>query len=250
MKLLVKFLCWAALQIATPISYAESVFDERYVTQLSSKLGGRKIESVRKSEYVGLNEVVYDGKIVYVDDKMKFLFIGSMADLDSKENLTANKLAEINRIHFADLPMKYALKKVRGNGARTIAILADPNCAYCKKLEKELEALDNVTVYTFMFNILSENSSSLSRAVWCSNNPVNSWNEWMVQGKLPEILAVRCDSPNEAVLLLGKRLHVTATPSIFFIDGSRFVGAPTAESLEKKFALLRNANAESKAIRK
>ena len=33
-----------------------------------------------------------------------------------------------------------------------------PNCGYCKRLAKDLQKVDNLTVYVFLYPILSEDS--------------------------------------------------------------------------------------------
>ena len=60
-----------------------------------------------------------------------------------------------------------------------------PNCGYCKRLAKELQKLDNVTVYVFLYPILSEDSVRKSKQIWCSADRSKAWNDWMIDGKTP-----------------------------------------------------------------
>jgi thiol:disulfide interchange protein DsbC len=55
------------------------------------------------------------------------------------------------RIAFDTLPLADAIKTVRGKGERVIAVFSDPDCPFCRRLETELDKLDNVTLYTFLY---------------------------------------------------------------------------------------------------
>jgi len=129
-----------------------------------------------------------------------------------------------------------ALKQVKGNGKRVIAVFEDPNCGYCKRLRQTtLKEIDNVTIYTFMYNILSEDSSVKSKNIWCASDRNKAWDDWMIAGKVPPTTPAACESPNEKVLALGQKLRITGTPAIFFADGSRIPGAIDLKALEGKF---------------
>ena len=60
---------------------------------------------------------------------------------------------------FASLPFKDAVVWKNGNGKRRIAVFADPNCGYCKRFERGLQELKDVTVYTFLIPILGGDSA-------------------------------------------------------------------------------------------
>ena len=135
---------------------------------------------------------------------------------------------------FSDLPLDLAIKTVKGNGKRVIAVFEDPNCGYCKKLQKTLLDVDNVTVYVFQYNILAPDSIEKSRNIWCSSNPGRAWSDWMLSSKEAPAAPATCKAPHEQVLALGKSLKVTGTPTLFFTDGSRIPGAIDAKDLETK----------------
>ena len=155
-------------------------------------------------------------------------------------DLTKERLDDINRIKFSDLPLQNAVKLVKGNGKRVIAVFEDPNCGFCKRFRQQtLKSMDNVTVYTFMYNILAEDSFTKSKNIWCSADRNKAWDEWMVQGKMAPAAPADCATPNEQVLALGQKLHITGTPSIFFADGSRVPGALDAAALEAKLETIK-----------
>lgn len=199
---------------------------------------GGKVDAITKTPYSGLYEVRVGGEIIYTDEKAQFMFIGSVIDLQNSTNYTKNRLDEIQKIKFADLPFESALKTVRGNGKRVIAIFEDPNCGYCKRLRKTLQGMDNITVYTFMFNILSPDSVVKSKNIWCSADKNKAWDDWMLSGIEPKLASEKCTTPNDKIFALGKRFSISGTPTIFFADGTRAPGAVDAKSLEEKFASL------------
>jgi len=207
---------------------------------LEPKLGGAKIESVRETPYGGLYEVRVAGDILYTDKKGDYLFIGHVYDTKSSTDLTRARIDEINKIKFSDLPLEMALKQVKGNGKRTIAVFEDPNCGYCKRLRQTtLKEIDNVTIYTFMYNILSEDSFVKSKNIWCAPDRVKAWDDWMIDGKLPPAAPAACQTPNDQIVALGQKLKIQGTPAIFFTDGSRIPGAVDLKSLEAKLQSLK-----------
>lgn len=215
---------------------AQNTVEANIKKALEPHLGGAKIESVSQTPYGGLYEVRVAGDILYTDKKGEFLVIGQVYDVKSSRNLTRERLDDINKIKFSDLPLEMALKQVKGNGKRVIAVFEDPNCGYCKRLRQTtLKDIDNVTIYTFLYNILSEDSFTKSKNIWCAPNRNKAWDDWMISGKVPPAAPAACESPNDKVLALGQKLRITGTPAIFFSDGTRIPGAIDLKSLEAKF---------------
>lgn len=198
---------------------------------------GAQVESVTKTPYAGLYEVKIGNEIVYTDAEAKYVFIGRIVDAETSKDYTAARLEEINRIKFSDLPLDLAFKTVHGNGKRVIAVFEDPNCGYCKRFRKTLAETKDITVYTFMYNILSEDSKVKSKNVWCSADRGKTWDDWMLNGKVPPAAPDSCmANPNDKVLELGRKLRITGTPTVFFTDGTRVPGAIDAKGLENKLA--------------
>lgn len=165
---------------------AQNTVEANIKKALEPHLGGAKIESVKETPYGGLYEVRVAGDILYTDKKGEFLVIGQVYDVKSSRNLTRERIDDINKIKFSDLPLEMALKQVKGDGKRTIAVFEDPNCGYCKRLRQTtLNEIDNVTIYTFMYNILSQDSFTKSKNIWCAPNRNKAWDDWMINGKLP-----------------------------------------------------------------
>ncbi|MGB9109025.1 MAG: DsbC family protein [Telluria sp.] len=202
---------------------------------IEPRLGGAKIESIKETPYGGLYELRVAGDILYTDKKGEYLVIGHVYDAKTTRDLTRERIDDINKIKFSDLPFNDAIKQVKGDGKRVIAVFEDPNCGYCKRLRQTaLKDLNNVTIYTFMYNILSDDSAVKSKNIWCSADRGKAWDDWMIAGKAAPVAAASCETPNDKVLALGQKLKITGTPAIFFADGTRIPGAVDLPTLEKK----------------
>jgi thiol:disulfide interchange protein DsbC len=231
----------AALLALTAASASAQTGQEASIKKLvEARLGdGAKVDSITKTPYAGLYELRIGGDIIYTDAKADYLFVGRILDTKTQKDYTRARLEEINKIKFSDLPFDSAVKMVKGNGKRVIAVFEDPNCGYCKRFRHTLNDMDNVTVYTFMYNILAEDSSVKSKNIWCSADRSKAWDEWMLNGKAPAAAPANCTTPNEKIFELGRKMKITGTPTIFFADGTRIPGAVDAKTLEDKLASLK-----------
>ena len=230
------FLTPAAAQ--TPATTAPLTAEAASIKKLlQQKFQGVTIGSVAKSPYFGLYEAMFDEQLVYTDAKVTYVLVGSVYDTSTKKNLTEAKLRELSRVAFDSLPLNLAIKKVKGNGQRKLAIFSDADCPFCARIEKELTAIANVTIYTFLFPIdqLHPDAARKSKIIWCAPDKVKAWDEFFASGALPGNNG-DCDTPIEATGALGRKLKVNATPTLVFADGSIVPGALPAARLEAEIA--------------
>jgi thiol:disulfide interchange protein DsbC len=209
---------------------------------LAERLNGLpKIEEVRPSPIAGLWEIRIGNEIRYTDPAGNYLIEGELIDLKTHRNLTEERVEKINAVDFSSLPLKDALVWKNGSGKRRIAVFADPNCGYCKRFEKTLQGIKDVTVYTFLIPILGGDSPEKARAIWCAKEPQATWQAWMLDGKAPIKPMGACDDAAlERNLALSRKIHVTGTPAIFFEDSSRAPGALSAEQLERRLQAIKS----------
>ncbi|AOY92625.1 thiol:disulfide interchange protein [Cupriavidus sp. USMAA2-4] len=212
---------------------------DRIKDTLQKALGGRaEVRSVGKTPVPGLFEVNIGGQVVYTDASGRYVLNGELVDTKTGANLTEERLAELNRIKWADLPLDRAIKWTKGNGSRQVAVFSDPNCGYCKRIEQTFQQMDNITVYTFLFPVLSPDSEAKARQVWCSADRTKAWRDWMLN-KVALTGNGSCKTPVEDNLALGRSLNINGTPAVFFTDGTRIPGAADAATLERKLASLK-----------
>jgi len=213
--------------------------EQQLKTEIQKKLGANaKVKSVSPAPISGLYEVLVGNDIFYTDTSGKYLIQGEIIELASGKNITEQRQADLNRIKWSDLTTSNAIKNVRGNGSRQLAVFSDPNCGYCKRLEKSLQQLDNVTIYTYLIPILSPDSAQKSKQIWCSSDPYKSYIDWMVNGITPSGKG-ECSTPLDKNMAFAKTYGITGTPTLFFTDGSRFPGAVQITDSEKKFSSLK-----------
>ena len=95
--------------------------DEEAVKKaLQATFSGEKIDSVKKTTYLGLYEVVVGGELFYTDEKATYLFFGHVVDPQTKQSLTSERLQQIKdtrRISMDTLPLIRRLKQSRATAS-------------------------------------------------------------------------------------------------------------------------------------
>ena len=193
----------------------------------------QKIDEISKTPLANVYEVRVNGtEIFYTDAEANFLIQGQIIDTRQRRNLTEERIDKLTAVSFDSLPLKDAFTVVRGNGKRKLAVFEDPNCGYCKRFERDLEKVTNVTIHTFLYPILSPDSTEKSKNIWCAKDKAKSWQDWMLREQTP--VNASCDSAAIARNVeLGKKHKITGTPTLIFADGSRVPGAINTQQIEK-----------------
>jgi thiol:disulfide interchange protein DsbC len=195
---------------------------------VEARFPGTKVNSVAKTPYSGLYEVVVGDTIFYADEKVNFVFRGEIIDARSQKNFTEERQQKLSAIKFEDLPLEIAIKQVRGSGKRVVAIFSDPYCPYCKSLDRALMREDDITIYTFLFPIIRPESADKSRAIWCAPDRAKAYYDFMLNGR-DVAIAGNCSAPVDKWLALGQKFGVRATPTSFATNGQRILGSRPEE---------------------
>lgn len=196
--------------------------------KLARSLDGAPIVSIRRIDGLGLYEVVWAGSnILYTDAAGEYVLTGNLFRAATRENLTEARKEELLRVDLASLPLDRAMVKVKGNGRRKLVLFSDPDCPYCQNLERELVAVDDVTIYTFLYPLTSIHPDAERKAhlLWCAPDRAKAWDAWMLGAKEPAPAAPGCRAPIAEVQALAKRLNLSGTPGIVFADGRLVPGA-------------------------
>ena len=225
----------AALCLALPLAGAAQE------STIRKNLGERvpalsQIDEISKTAMPGLFEVRVGTDVLYTDAEGNFLLHGNLLDTRNGRNLTEERMDKLLAVDFKTLNLKHAITMVRGNGKRKLAVFEDPNCGYCKRFEKDLQKIDNVTVHLFLIPILGEDSVTKSRQIWCAADKAKSWNDWMLRDVAPKGNAICNTEALTANLDFATRHRITGTPTLIFEDGSRVPGAIGAVQLEERLA--------------
>ncbi len=236
MKTVFRFLtAWALVASATVAFGQDAVIRKNLAERLPNL---PKIDEISKTAMPGLFEVRVGGTdIFYTDAEGNFFIQGNLIDTKNKRNLTEDRVAKLTEIDFDALPLKDAFTVVRGNGKRKVAVFEDPNCGYCKRFETDLQNVNNVTVYMFLYPILGQSSTDRSKNIWCAKDRAKAWTDWMVKNADTPAAGATCDATALARNVeFGKKHKITGTPTLIFADGNRVPGAIGAAQVEKFLA--------------
>ncbi len=194
-----------------------------------------KADEIKPGPMPGLWEIRFnESQIIYTDADASYLIQGDIIDAKTKRNLTEERVTKLTAIDFSKLPIKDAFTIVRGNGKRKLAIFEDPNCGYCKRFERDLQNVDNVTIHMYLYPILGADSTEKSKNIWCAKDKTKAWLDWMVRDTAAPVAAATCDiSALTRNVELGRKAKITGTPTLLFVDGSRVPGAIGAAAVEK-----------------
>ena len=218
--------------VLASILAGQALADEVSVKRgVEARFEGVKIESVTRTPYAGLYEIVVGDSIFYTDEKVSFFFRGDLIDARSQRNLTEERQQKLSAIRFEDLPLELAIKQVRGNGKRVVAIFSDPFCPYCRNLDRALMREDDITIYTFLFPILRAESPDKARTIWCAPDRAKAYYDFMLNGRDPAASS-NCSAPVDKWLALGHKVGVRATPTSFAMNGQRIMGARPEELIK------------------
>ncbi|MGR0306964.1 DsbC family protein [Acinetobacter beijerinckii] len=217
---------FSILSFISALSFANV---ETVKSNLNQNYPNIQVTNIQKTEMAGLYSANLDKQIIYLDENAQYMFVGSMVRMKDQKNLTKDLVLKQNSIDWKKLPFKDAIKTVKGNGKRELAIFSDPNCPYCKKLEMELDKLNDVTIYTFIYP-LKPQSIAVSKQIWCDANQAYAWKNLLEKNIQPK--AKTCANPIERNLELGRKLGVTGTPTLIFANGLKMVGGRSAEDIQ------------------
>lgn len=198
--------------------------------RLKSAYPNTPFTEVRPSGLSGIYEVVMGRNVAYTDDTGRYFFFGQLMDMKTQRNLTTERSSEITKIDVKALKAENAIKVVKGDGSRVMYVFADPECGYCKQLEKTLAGVTNATIYTFLFPVLGERSMAEAQDIWCAADREKAYQDHMVNGK--KAASAKCDNPISENLAIGQKFGITGTPTVITAAGRMAPGAPPPDRIE------------------
>lgn len=194
------------------------------------------VRSVTKTPVPGIWEIYVGDHILYSNDDVSYLFDGILVETAHRTNLTEDRMQTLNFVKFKDLPFDMAIKQVKGNGSRKMAVFTDPDCPYCRQIQKEIANVDNVTIYYFLFPIegLHPNAPTMAKAIWCAPDRQQAWLDYMANQTKPAAAVASCNSPVDKIIAYGRDKNINGTPTLFFEAGDqRIASALTVAQLEQ-----------------
>lgn len=225
----------AVISLISTLEHAEAAEYAELRSALTKRMPGIRIGEIRELPHRGLYEVVANGlNVFYTNERGDIALMGELVDLTTGRSLTKERVAQLRTIDFAKLPLDLAIKSVKGNGTRRLAVFSDPDCPHCQQLERELTAVTDVTIYTFLLPIPSIHPDAIRKAerVWCSKDKARAWDELMLAGREPAA-SEPCSTPIRDIAQLADRLHISGTPGIVFGNGQLVPGAIPRMQIEQ-----------------
>lgn len=228
---------WIATLVASLVllgaTFAVSANEQEVLKRVKDKFPQSYVEKVFPTPYSGLYEVLMDNKLFYTDEQVTYIMVGNLIDVKSSQNLTQQRLRKLTAVDWKSLPLDLAIKKVKGDGSRKIAVFSDPMCQHCIVQEKELARITNVTIYTFLYPIerLHKGATARAQAVWCSPDKAKAWDDLMLSRIDPK--AKPCRDPIKKIEEVGTKLKIDVTPTMIFGDGTVVGGGIIAQQVEK-----------------
>jgi thiol:disulfide interchange protein DsbC len=231
------FIALAMAIFLAPAAFADEAAIRKNISERIPQFP--KIDEVTKTAIPGLYEFRIGSEVYYSDEQGNYVISGQIVDTRTRVNLTEERINKLTAVDFKALPLKDAMVWKQGTGERKLVVFADPNCGYCKKFERDLQSVKDVTVYTFLYPILGGDSPEKSKAIWCAKDSTKTWRDWMIKGTpIPE--SANCDtSALERNHALGQRFRINGTPGLVFEDGRKQAGAMNTEQIEKQLVASR-----------
>lgn len=239
MKLTTVLLTVAAATLSLGVAAQEAAIRKALAERIPQM---DKIDEVSATPMKGLYEVRIGTDLFYTDAKGDYVIQGELIDSKARRNLTEDRINKLTAVSFSALPLKDAVTIVRGDGKRKVAVFEDPNCGYCKRFERDLNEVKNVTVYTFLYPILGADSLEKSKNIWCAKDRTAAWRDWMLEGTTPAKAMGQCDTAAlQRNAEFGRKYRVNGTPAIVFEDGKRSPGAMNTAQIEQQLLASRAA---------
>jgi thiol:disulfide interchange protein DsbC len=239
--------------IAAILLSAVAHADDAAIRRVLEAKFGLQVEGVQPAPMEGLYEVrvrtARGTEIVYSDARASYVISGGeIIETASGRNLTEERMRKLSAIDFGTLPLSKAVKIQRGSGRRVLVMFSDPYCPYCRRFEKVLQQVSDITVYVFMYPVIQPARIDHSRAVWCSKDRATAWLDLAARDQ-PKVPAAGpgCQNPVDDVLQLGRSLGINSTPTLIFANGERVSGGLSDKDLVKMLDEAAAAQPKAKA---
>lgn len=196
------------------------------------------LDSVSRSPVKGWFEIVAGNTVLYISEDTHHLFAGELLDItlpEAERDLTENvrrglRLKLLKNLNTKDM-IVYPVKEGQPKRATVIAFI-DSDCTYCHKLHEEIGKLADagIELQYMAFPRAGVGSPTYTHMVsaWCAENRNEAFNSLM---KGEEIPAKECSNPVADQFLLGQKLGIAGTPTLFLEDGSAIPGYMPADKL-------------------
>jgi thiol:disulfide interchange protein DsbC len=188
--------------------------------------------TVKPAPVPGLYEIEFDAKIFYTTQDGKYLFMGDLVEVGTRQNITEGRRATRRLQALDGVGEGNMIVMGPSKPKRTLTVFTDVDCPYCARFHLDVPALNRAGVKVrYLFyprEGLASESYKKSVAVWCDADRVKAIGVAKAGGKLN---MRTCPNPVEKHYQLGGQLEIRGTPTIFFDDGKIIPGYVPAPRL-------------------
>ena len=201
--------------------------------QISKHLPELQITSIADTPVDGVYELISGGQIYYIGDGGRYIIDGEMIDLETRDNLTNQRLGSIhigliNAMDEGDM-LVYTPEK---NTGRSITVFTDTTCGFCRKLHQELDQIldAGIAVRYLLFPRAGLGSAAHQslESVWCADNPQKAMTLAKTGGRVKD---ANCTNPIESHVALAQQVGLRGTPLIYLDTGAQVPGYRAAQEL-------------------
>jgi thiol:disulfide interchange protein DsbC len=234
MKKIIKIAALSLLGLTLPVAHA----DENAIKQaLVKSMPAIKVESVKPSQIKGLYEVVVGADIFYASEDGKYLIQGRLIDIESRTDLTEEKLSGARKQAIDKLGQDKMIVFKPKKSKYTVTVFTDIDCGYCRKLHSELDQYmaEGITIQYLFFPRAGKGSESYDKAVsvWCADDRKAA----LTAAKKGETLVAKtCNNPVDEHMQLAAAFDVKGTPMIVTEKGTIYPGYLPAKQLAEALA--------------
>ena len=190
------------------------------------------IDAIKKIDD-NFHEIIINKQIYYATNDGKYLIVGNVINLNTKESITENtkmnqRLSIIDSIDMKNF-MIFKPKKTD----HILTIFTDTSCPYCQKLHNEIPDLleNNIEIRYVLFSRNGNDVDAYQQLVsaWCSADKVDALEDLFAGDILDDIS--NCENPIARNFDYAGSLSVEGTPTIFLEDGRIIPGYQNYENI-------------------
>ncbi len=197
---------------------------------------GETVSSISPTPIPGVFEVMLGTSLFYMEENGAFAIQGDLIDLEKRVNISDARRAVARTEAFGKLNRADLIEfgPPEDKTRATLYVYTDIDCGYCRKLHREVPALNEagikVAYLAFPRSGLNGDSYKKAVGVWCAENR----QEALTAAKSGEdVKSLECDNPVASQFELGRSMGVGGTPAVYTETGEELGGFIPAERLIK-----------------
>jgi thiol:disulfide interchange protein DsbC len=218
--LLAALVCFGASALAEGNNTADPAVEAKIRSSLEVLLPGLQPDSIRPTPVSNLYEITFGTRIVYITDDGRFLLQGKLVDLETRAEITDNRLAELKLAALNSISEERMVVYSPEEPKHTITVFTDIDCGFCRRMHAEMEQYhkQGIAIRYLFYPRAGVGSDSYTKAVsvWCAEDRHAAMDSAKAGQSVP---TQTCDNPVEAHYELGQQMSVQGTPALVLADG-------------------------------